>query len=428
MNRSILILTATIAIFGGGTARGQVFTSITDEAQVSAYTLPDPLVMSDSSPVTDVVAWRTKRRPEILALFEKYVYGKMPGPLASVHFKLISTDKNAYGGSATRKEVRVFFTAADTRPYMDVLIYIPNGVRKPVPAFMGLSFYGNHTVTDDPAVILSDQWMRTNSAMKVVAHRATEASRGLSKSRWPIATILARGYALVTIYCGDIDPDWDDGFQNGIHPLFYRRDQMTPENDEWGTIGAWAWGLSRALDYLGTDDDIDAKRVAVMGHSRLGKTSLWAGATDERFAMVISNDSGCGGAALSRRRFGETVAMINTNLPHWFCDNFNMYNNIEDKLPVDQHMLIALMAPRPVYVASAAADLHADPRGEYLSAYLASPVYALFGLSGLPSDTMPPVDHPVAGTIGYHVRTGGHNVTDFDWAQYLDFADRHLGQ
>ncbi|HRX78041.1 MAG TPA: acetylxylan esterase [Pirellulaceae bacterium] len=396
-----------------------------DESKVPTFTLPDPLVLTNGDIVVDAKTWQEKRRPEILKLFEEHVYGRSPQPREDMSFQVASIDKQALGGKAIRKEVTVYFSADKSGPQMSVLIYLPASASEPTPTFVGYNFYGNHTIHSDPGITLSKSWMRKNEDKGVVDNRATEASRGTSSSRWAVDMILERGYGLATIYYGDVDPDFDDDFQNGVHPLFNKPGQEKPAADEWGSIAAWAWGLSRAMDYFETDDDIDHKHVAVMGHSRLGKTSLWAGATDERFAITISNDSGCGGAALSRRRFGETVARINTSFPHWFCDNFVQYNNNENALPVDQHMLISLIAPRPVYIASAVEDTWADPRGEFLSGFYADPVYRLLGTSGIGTDKMPDVDKPVMNTIGYHIRSGGHDVTNFDWKAYLDFADKH---
>ena len=310
---------------------------------------------------------------------------------------------------------------------MDLLIYLPLGADGPVPTFLGLNFYGNHTVTEDPAVPLSTAWMRNNPALGIVEHRATERSRGAHASRWQVEDVVARGYATVTIYCGDLSEDRSEGLVRDVAALFGTGGTDGRAPDAWGSIGIWAWGLSRALDYLETDADIDAKRVAVHGHSRLGKAALWAGAQDERFAMVISNDSGCGGAALSRRRFGETVQRINTSYPFWFARNFRGYNGREETLPVDQHQLIALIAPRPVHVGSAEDDGWADPRGEFLGAKHAEPVYALFGQTGLGVDAWPPANKPLLGDgLAYHLRTGGHDMTAYDWARYLDHADRVL--
>lgn len=398
-----------------------------DESKVPRFELPDPLIANDGSRVATASQWVNVRRPELLALFEDQMYGRRPGRSADLKFEVVSTERGVLGGKAVREQVTLHLLGAGKPGKMNVLIYLPVDAEGPVPTFVGYNFHGNHTVNADPGIELPTSWVRDSQDKGAEKNRATEAGRGTSASRWAVDMILERGYGLATVYYGDVEPDHADGWKDGVRAKLNTDEDGKPlALEEWSAISAWSWGLSRVMDYFETDENIDAKKVIVMGHSRLGKTSLWAGATDERFAMVISNDSGCGGAALSKRAFGETVKRINTSFPHWFNMNFKQYNDNESALTFDQYQLIALMAPRPVYVASAVEDQWADPNGEFLSAKHAGPVYRLFGKGGVGVDQQPPVDHPVGDYIGYHVRTGGHDVKAYDWQQFLNFADRHL--
>jgi hypothetical protein len=383
-----------------------------DEAKVPAYTLPELLVMQDGTKVTKAEQWPARRK-EILELYQDQVFGQMP-PALPVKVALQHQVHMLEHGSVEQFTLRI--GNEDKYHDLPVVIFLPKS-EKPVPVFLGYNFPGNHTVSDDAQLII-------NGLEPTDAKHA----RGAASSRWPINEILKRGYGVVTACYQDLTPDNGKTFRSGAHRLFGGESQGEPGAKECSAIGAWAWGLSRILDHLETDKRIDAKGVIVHGHSRLGKTSLWAGATDERISLVISNNSGEGGAAITRRRYGETIGRINSSFPHWFCGNYKHYNDQEDKLPVDAHMLLALTAPRPVYVASAEEDQWADPRGEFLGAFHAGPAYRLLGRPALESEAMPVVNKPVHTTIGYHIRTGKHDITLYDWTQYMDFADKHLGK
>jgi acetyl esterase/lipase len=393
-----------------------------DESRVAPYTLPDPLVFANGKPVRNADEWRA-RRAELIGLFEREVYGKAPPAPRDTWHEVRTTDSTALGGRATRKEVRVHFERGKDEPYMDILVYVPNARRAPAPVFLALT-YGNHTIGTDTGVTITPHWLRDHP--RPDSARAP-VLRGAWASRWPIETIVDRGYALAAVYLGDLDPDAKDQLARGIRAHYLKPGQTEPAPDKWGALASWAWGLSRAIDYLEHDADVDARRVALMGHSRTGKAALWAAALDQRVALVIPNESGTGGAKLSRRNFGETVAEINRGFPYWFARNFRKYDNRERELPVDQHELIALVAPRPVYIGVAAEDLWGDPRGSFLAAKAAEPVYALLGApSKLPAE-MPAANHPTLdGSIGFHLRPGTHDVTRYDWEQFLAFADRVL--
>jgi hypothetical protein len=388
-----------------------------DESKVGTYTLPSPLITSNNKPVQTASDWNKHRRKEVLQLFKDNMYGQVPGPLSTIHFVMQHIDSNAVEGLAISKQVRIYFTKGDKGPYIDLLLYLPAHATKPVPVLTSLNFEGNHNISRDEHIILSQNYLDFLQFKK----QKVVTTRGGQETRWPVKALIEHGYGLATAYYGDLEQDHAEGWQTGIRTTLASQFHLKPA--DWSAIGAWAWGLSRMLDYLQSDKDIDAKRVIVMGHSRLGKTALWAGANDTRFAAVISNNSGEGGAALSHRNYGENISIITTAFPHWFLAKYKNYIDNVNALPMDQHMLIALAAPRPVYVASATNDKWADPYGEFLGAKNAEPVYALFGKKGLGTDKMPAPDTSIGNTIRYHIRTGDHDMLLFDWMQYVKFAD-----
>lgn len=392
-----------------------------DEAKVPAYKLPELLMTNGGQPVKSAAHWQA-RRAEIRSVLETQMFGRSPGRPVKMSFESLQIDRTALGGKAVRKDVALHVEGKT----FNLLLYLPAHAPRPAPVFVGLGFHPNHTVSSDPGIRLAGEWELDKETKAVVLRPQPESTRGSAASRWQVEMLLSRGYGLATVYYGDIEPDVVGGMKDGIRGVYLENGQQAPGDGEWGAIAAWAWGLSRAIDYLATDKDVDDTRLTVVGHSRLGKAALWAGATDLRPAMVISNESGEGGAAISRRVFGETVADLNTRFPHWFCGNYKRYNGREDSMPFDSHMLLALVAPRPLYVASAEDDRWADPRGEFLAAVAASEAYEVLGKKGVGTAQMPPVNQPVGDTVRYHVRTGAHDITAYDWQQYLDFADRHL--
>jgi pimeloyl-ACP methyl ester carboxylesterase len=363
------------------------------EEKVPAFTLPDPLISNDGKKITSAKEWKT-RRAEILELFRVNVYGRVPNTPYKKVFKVVNEDKNAMGGAATLKQVDIIIEAEKGSLPIHLSLFVPNNVPKPVPVILLIN-------NREPSNI--------------------DPTRKVKSEFWPAEEVIARGYGIAAFYNDDVDNDQFDNFNNKIHALL---DKQPRPDDAWGTIAAWAWGASRCLDYLVTDKNVDKDKVAVVGHSRGGKTSLWAGAEDERFAMVISNESGTTGASLARRRFGETVERINTSFPHWFCTNYKKYNNNEDALPVDQHELLALIAPRALYVACASEDLWGDPKGSYLALYNALPVFRLLGTRSQLPEAMPPLNKPVrSGVTGFHVRSGTHNMLLQDWNAFMDMGD-----
>lgn len=383
--------------------------------------LPDPL-LDNGHPIRTPSEWTKQRRPAIIRLYEEHVYGVTPKPTRPTAFEVLEVKKDALNGLATRKRIRLFLLGDSQGPAAELLVYTPNAAKGRVPAFLGMNYLGNQSISTEPDIPVTKAWIRDLGKLPgLVNNSVNEESRGAQARRWPLEMILNKGYGVATLCYNEVEPDSAYSEKSILRKHFKQQPGYTG-----GTIGTWAYGLSRALDYLEKDKAIDARRVAVTGHSRLGKTALWAGALDTRFALVISNDSGEGGASLARRKKGERIFDSFRVSGFWYAEKYREYINREDDLPVDAHFLISLIAPRPVYVSSASEDVGADPEGEFLAARAANPVYKLFGREGLTIDKFPPVDQSFGNYVGYHVRTGIHDILAADWTHHLAFADKHL--
>lgn len=375
-----------------------------DEAQVGDYTLPDPLVLRNGQRVRDAETWFKLRRPEILKLYESEIYGRVPAQAPRILFEAVATDLGALGNSAIRKDIVGRIGAATNGPQLNLVLFLPAKATGPVPVLL-------HVIFGNPPAARSSASTNTSRPGEV----------------GPIADILSRGYGYAMFRYTEVEGDSRTNNLSLVRRLALEPGYAQPTPDEWGTFTAWAWAASKVLDHLETDHAVDAKRVALIGHSRLGKTALWAGARDPRFALVFSSCSGELGASLARRDYGECVDDVIANFPWWFAANFQKYSGRWNELPVDSHLLIALNAPRPVFITGGTQDQWADPRGMFLGAVAAGPVYRLLGKQDLGTSELPPLDTPlISGELGFLYHTGPHAITAGDWKTFLDFADRHL--
>jgi hypothetical protein len=454
--QTLLIMTFLSFLGPANLLRGQTFKANYDESMVPKFTLP-PLLKGVGSEEITADRW-PKQRENLYALCRDHIYGQWDCPGYELAAEIVEQGEYL-DGKAIRTQWKVTISSEHGSQSIDLLVYLPSHAsnKSKVPLFLGLNFAGNHVVANDAAIRIPTSWMRADGD-RVEDNRATEKGRGIQDRRWPIDEIIPQGFGLATAYYGDLAPDDPAHYMEGIPRLNpkLKKDlgpfsldatyQETEQPTTGGAIAVWSWGLSRLLDVLEKDPRIDSHKVIVIGHSRLGKTALWAGASDPRFAMVVSNNSGCGGAALSRRAFGETVQRINSAFPHWFCDQYRKYNKAEDKCPVDQHSLLALIAPRPLYVTSASEDLWADPRGEFLAAQTAGEVYRLLNETSLPDLEFPGFENlgdgkvvygatigdgvnsdvPTYARVGYHIRKGPHDILSWDWLRLMQFAKQNL--
>jgi hypothetical protein len=387
--------------------------------------LPDPLLMLDGSRVATKEQWETRRKPELRSLFQHYMYGQLPPRPEKIEFIVEHTKTDFLDGKATKKEVTIRYSPEGT-PDIHLLVVVPNERKTPAPVFVGMNFGGNHMAHADPSIRLPLTWV-PDRMPGVVNNKATDEGRGKQTDVWNIELIVSRGYALATLYCGDLDPDKPD-FTDGLHPFLLPPGKKEFGPHDSGSIAVWAWGIHRAVDYCVQDKDLDAQKIAVVGHSRLGKTALVAGAFDERIGIVIPSQAGCGGTAPSRGKVGESVKQINDRFPHWFCDEFTKFNEHPDLLPFDQNCLIALCAPRPVLLPNAIEDQWANPDGQFEVLLGAEPVYKLLGVEGCAVRQRPAPGELVDSRLGYFYRNGKHSMSREDWEAFLKYADKQWGK
>ena len=386
--------------------------------------LPDPLVMLNGDKVATPEQWVQQRRPELKALFQHYMYGYLPAAPDKITARVEVEDQKYFGGKATKKQVTIQYHPQ--APAINLLLIVPNQRTKPAGVFIGINFCGNHTIVKDPAIPLPTTWIY-KSCPGCEKERATDAGRGGQEQVWNAEQTIDRGYALATFYNGDLDPDVPD-FTDGVHPHYLKPGQTKPGADDWGAVAAWAWGAQRVVDYLHTNPDIDKERIALVGHSRLGKATLLAGALDERIKLIIPLQAGCGGTAPSRGQVGESVKQINDRFPHWFDDEFTKFNEHPDRLPFDQNCLVALCAPRPVLFANAVEDTWANPDGQFEVLQAAAPVYRFLKAGDLAAEKPPEPGKLIDSQLGYFIRPGQHSMTKEDWLAFLAFADKHFGK
>ncbi len=404
-----------------------MFLHVFGPARADDLRLPDPLKLADGMLVKTPSEWE-KRRAEIVSLYETHVYGPRVKSDAKASFEVRSEKPDALGGLAVRREIRVYFLGDKSGPWMDLLVYLPKDASEKVPVFFGFNYMGNQSVTNEDDVSVTPAWIRhAPNVPGIVDNHATVENRGAQARRWPLELIIRRGYAVATACFGEVEADEPSGWtRSPLRQMLGLRTAGVRGSEDVGAIGIWAFAAGRALDCLATVPEIDATRVALTGHSRMGKTALWAAALDRRFALVVSNDSGEGGASLARRKLGERIADSVKSSGYWYSPRYSEYVNREETLPVDAHFLMALIAPQPLYVSSATEDVGADPEGEFLATWHVGGVYALYGFRGLDIPTMPTPDTSVGDRVGYHVRKGIHDILEADWKHHLDFADRFL--